>query len=200
MVLGNSNGKNKGKKYLKKKDIDYLHPLQAEKFNQWFTDNANDLIKKLISKKAYIPEIFNDTYLKIYEYVIFSGKNIENLKSYFFSSYLTNYVNTLKKENKHISIIEAITPDIEYQEDEEDTELIAKKEKLQKKIMEYVYQNYELHEFELFKMYIFLKPHMNYKKFAEITNIKFYIIQNIISRIRKDIAMNEAFQERRNML
>ncbi|MFV0468490.1 MAG: hypothetical protein ACK5MK_06140, partial [Dysgonomonas sp.] len=59
-----------------------------------------------------------------------------------------------------------------------------------------VYANYDLREFELFKMYVSLKPAVNYDSLSEITQVKAYSIQRIVSKIKKDIQENQDFFRR----
>ena len=79
-------------------------------------------------------------------------------------------------------------------------EIEAKQSKLESDIMQYVYDNYDIRDFELFKMYISLKPAINYTSLSEITGVKAHNIQRAISRIKKGVLANKEFAERRREL
>ena len=63
MILGNSFGKNKGKKYFIRgkhdQNPDILYAEKAETFNTWFGQNYNTLLQTL--KDKYIFDVFMKT-------------------------------------------------------------------------------------------------------------------------------------------
>lgn len=91
MKLGNSNSQNKGKIYLKdKSQIDLVFATQTVDFEQWFAQNYVQLQKELTHKRIYDDDILSDTYLKIYDSIMYRGLDIKSFKSYFYRSYYTN--------------------------------------------------------------------------------------------------------------
>lgn len=81
--------------------------------------------------------------------------------------------------------------DVEYFVEQE-----AKQKKLESDIFGYIYNNYNIRDFELFKMYITLKPAVNYLSLSNITGLKAHNIQRTISKIKKDIRHNREFDKR----
>jgi len=199
MILGNSFGKNKGKKYFIKgkhdQNPDILYAEKAEEFNTWFGRNYTALVKLLKDKYMFDDDTVNDTYIKMYENILFCGIEIACYKSYFFRSYYTNYVNGSMKSNRYVSLLPGLEkPDTDT---EYFMEIEAKQKKLESDIIDYIYSNYDIRDFELFKMYISLKPAVNYISLAGITGLKSHNIQRTISRIKKDIRKNREFDRRR---
>lgn len=198
MILGNSFGKNKGKKYFIRgkhdKNPDTLYAEKAEKFNTWFSQNYSKLVQALKDKYIFDDDTVNDTYIRVYENILFCGIKIECYKSYFFRSYYTNYVNDSIKNNRYTQLLpnfDRSDTDTEYFVD-----LEAKQKKLESDIFGYIYSNYDIRDFELFKMYITLKPAVNYLSLSNITGLKAHNIQRTISKIKKDIRRNREFDKR----
>lgn len=198
MILGNSFGKNKGKKYfIRERDmdsIDYLYAGLAEDFNQWFERGQQSVVSQLKGKRVYDPDTFNDTYLKIYDIILFSGLKVQDYKSYFIRSYFTNCINGSVKENRYCDLHPNY--DVSDTDSSQLVELDQQQKKLEDDILSYVYANYDLREFELFKMYVSLKPAVNYDSLAAITHVKAYSIQRIVSKIKKDLQDNADFVRR----
>jgi len=198
MILGNSFGKNKGKKYfIRERDmdsIDCLYAEIAEDFSRWFEHDHNSVVLQLKGKRVYDTDIFNDTYLKIYETILFAGLEVKDYKSYFIRSYFTNCINSSMKENRYCDLLP------NYDHSDADASELLELDRLQKKlendILNYVYLSYTLREFELFKMYVSLKPAVNYASLSEITQVKAYSIQRIVSKIKKDLQDNAEFVRR----
>ncbi|MFG5859501.1 MAG: hypothetical protein ACLTWE_05080 [Dysgonomonas mossii] len=200
MLLFNVSKGNKGKKYFsKKRDMsDIVFAEKAEAFNRWFADNNKKLTQYLEVRRSYNCDVFNDSYLKMYENILFSGNKIENYMHYFIRSYYTNLMAEGIKQNRYCELLP------NYDKSDVDSgyfrEIEAKQSKLESDIMQYVYDNYDIRDFELFKMYISLKPAINYSSLSEITGVKAHNIQRAISRIKKGVLANKEFAERRREL
>lgn len=197
MLLFNTKKSNKGKKYFsKKRDMsDAVFAEKAEDFNRWFTDNNAHLVQYLKVRRSYNCDVFNDCYLKVYENILFSGNNVENYMHYFIRSYYTNLMADNMQQNRFCELL----PGHEKSDgDDADFEELATEQlKLELDIMDYVYQNYNIREFELFKMYVSLKPAVNYYSLADITGLKAHKIQRTICRIKKGVTENKDFVRRR---
>lgn len=198
MILGNSFGKNKGKKYFIRgkhdQNPDVLYAEKAEAFNEWFSRNYNALAQALQNKYALSDDALNDTYIRMYESILYCGLDIKDYKSYFFRSYYTNYVNDSVKNSRYIQLLP------NYDKSDTDSEYFMEMEMKQKRlesdIFAYIYENYDIRDFELFKMYISLKPAINYTSLAEITGLKSHNIQRTISKIKKDVRRHHDFARR----
>ncbi|MDU1892237.1 MAG: hypothetical protein E6767_16255 [Dysgonomonas sp.] len=198
MKLGNSNGNNTGKKYFMRQRDSHKEPSaqnrkKAEQFNAWFAENYQQEANFLILKCTYDEDVFNTTYMRISEKILFSGIEIEDYKSYFHRSYYTNYIQDRMKENRYgpMPAYDCFEAHHANPHERERNQLI-----LELDIFDYVYNRYELQEFELFKMYISLKPAVNYHTLAEITLVPAHKIQRIISKILMDIRGNKSLVNR----
>jgi len=198
MKLGNSGANNKGKKYIKIKPgaiASEENQVKADKFKTWFGSTYSRLQTELINKDTYDEDILNDTFLRIYDKIRFGGLEIASYKAYFHRAFFTNFIQVAINESKGIT-----TPIGLFDKEDDsnyDFELVDNKDRLVEDVFNYVYQNYSLRDFELFKMYINLKPEINYAQLSHITNVSLSRISEIISKIRKDIKLNKHFLERR---
>lgn len=198
MKLGNSNGNNRGKKYLmRNKEIPALvRPENKEKFDsfsRWFESMNETLVNFLKYKECFDEDVYYYTFLRMGEKILYTGLELKDKKAYFHRAYYTNYIQTREQGNR-------FSPLGAY--DQIDTrpnnahERERKQTILEEDIFTYIYNNYSLQEFELFKMYISLKPAINYQILSEITNLQTHVIQRIISKILKDIRSHRSFVSR----
>lgn len=218
MILGNSLKQNTGKKYITKNTIKEVSPenqLKADEFKEWFGDNYNLLIEEQKRKQTLNEDILIDTFFKLYHKQQQQG-NIEDYKSYFSRAYFTNYFqNNIKEEKKKQNHIYLNLIDKEYEdsfntldiipiEDNEDKERelekLNKTDKLLNETFQYITDKYSMQQFELFRMYMFLKPHISYKKLSDITNLSIKYISQTISTIKKDIQENQELISKRKRL
>lgn len=195
MVLGNSNGKNKGKKYLRKNEIDVVFAKKADHFNTWISNNYNSLIQALIDVDIFNEDVFHETYKSVYEKILFSDIHGDNYRDYLMRAYYTNLILSKSKEGRYCELL----PNTDKEDVDSDyfSELEDKQTSLEADIMSYIYSNYDIRDFELFKMYMSLKPAVNYSTLAKITGLKSHNIQRSISKIKKDIRDNKEFAKRR---
>lgn len=203
MKLGNSNGNNRGKRYFVRgrddQNLDRVYAEEADRFARWFSDNYHSVRQQLLNKEGYDDDTFSETYLRIYEIILFTGRDIKDYASYFHRAYYTNYIQGLTRENRYCELF----PNYDV-EDESTTayeaEVDAKRISLQTDVMDYVLENYDLREFEIFKMYVSLKPAINYHALAKMTDLKYHVIQRMISRISQDVKTHALFSLRRREL
>lgn len=198
MKLGNSGANNKGKKYIKIKPGAIATPENQSKagaFKEWFGLFYNRLQTELINKDTYDEDVLNDTFLRIYDKILFGGLEIADYKAYFHRAFFTNFMQI------NIQISQSITTPLDnhdkIDDSENDEELIKTKSQLENDIFDFVYSRYPIHEFELFKMYVRLKPAINYADLSTMTSISQSRISEIISKIRRDICKQKDFAERR---
>lgn len=199
MRLGNSFGNNKGKKYFirGKHDVnnDIVYADKAERFNKWFAGHYYEIYRFMCDKNIMNEDAMNDTYVRMYEIILYSGLEVKDYKSYFIRSFYTNHINDSMKQNRYCEL----NPNFDRadMDTEHYLELEKKQKKLEDDIFGYIYNSYNIHEFELFKMYVTLKPAINYNSLADITNLKAHEIQRTISKIKKDLRRNKEFEKRR---
>lgn len=198
MKLGNSGANNKGKKYIKIKPGAVATPenqVKADRFKTWFGETYTRLQTELINKDTYDEDILNDTFLRIYDKIRFGGLDIADYKAYFHRAFFTNFMQTTINQSQ--GTVTSIDGHDKIDDSEDDSDLILYKAQLESDIFDYVYLKYSLLEFELFKMYISLKPAINYAELANITSISQSRISEIISKIRKDVCRQKDFVSRR---
>lgn len=198
MRLGNTAGKNKGKKYLKitgNEVITVENQAKADHFKYWFGQNFSKLRGELIQKDTLDDDIMNETFLRIHDKIIYGGLVIKDYKAYFHRAFFTNYMQVIIDLSKGIlSSMDGIdTTD----DSEDDAPMIATKIRLENDIFDYIYDKYSVRDFELFKMYVTLKPAINYEILSTMTNISKSRISETISKIRRDIRSNKVFMIRR---
>lgn len=203
MKLGNSNGNNKGKRYFVRGrddlDIDQVYAEEAERFAQWFAQNMGATRRQLVGKGCYDGEVLSETYLRIYEIILYTGRHIVDYASYFHRAYFTNSIQLASKENRYLDLFDNY--DVEEDNDADYWEEVeAVNQSLNADIMDYVYHKYELHEFELFKMYVSLKPAITYQQLADMTNGKYSTVRKMIAGVIKDVKTNPSFACRRRQV
>lgn len=181
---------NEGKTYITQKDnVDILYTDKAESFNKWFESNSHYLEQYLKNRGRFDGGTYTEAYLKIYDNILYRGTEIGNYKGFFLSSYFRIMLNDKVYQNRFCELVS-------YNEkDNQDSELYREIDEanteLERKIFEYVYSFYSLQEFEIFKMYINLQPAISYTSLAEITGLKYWYIQRLVSKIIKDIKINK---------
>lgn len=206
MILGNSLKQNTGKKYITKNTTKPITPenlIKADEFKDWFGDNYNLLVEEQRRKQTLNEDILIDTFFKLYHKQQQQG-NIEDYKSYFCRAYFTNYFqNNIKEEKKKQNHIYLNLIDKEYEDNddkERELEILNKTDELLSETFQYITDKYSMQQFELFRMYMFLKPHTSYKKLSDITNLSIKYISQTISTIKKDIQDNQELISKRKKL
>ncbi len=122
------------------------------------------------------------------EKLLFTGEKIDDYRAYFHRSYYTNYILDKTRESRYVPLPSYTNLEAHHSNPYEREWMQTK---LELDIFDYVYDRYELREFELFKMYISLKPAINYHTLAQITHVQVHNIQRIVSRILSDIRSNK---------
>ena len=216
MRLGNSNGNNRGKKYFirGRDDVnpDKVYVEKAVHFDTWFANNYNILYHDVQGRGGVDEDVFNDTFLRMHDLIFYTGCKIKNYKAFFHRAYYTNLIQQASKENRYCNFYDHVDMDgsthqTSYRTDSKlslvnvDKEILeeqeAKTTHLKEDIMNYVYNNYQLQDFEIFKMYMDLKPTINYHALAKITGLKYHRIQRTVSTIIMDVKGHKDFHKRR---
>jgi hypothetical protein len=195
MKLGNSNGNNRGKKYLMRNkempnEILPENKTKFDQFAQWFESMNDTLVNFLKYKECFDEDVYYYTFLRMSEKILYTGLELKDKKAYFHRAYYTNYIQRREQGNRFCSL------GAYDQIDTRPNNAVERERKqtiLEEDIFTYIYNEYDLREFELFKMYINLKPAINYQILSEITTLPVHVIQRIISKILKDIRSNRKF-------
>lgn len=202
MKLANSNGGNKGKKYIRLTGDEEITPDRAEevlRFTKWFNDNCHEVNRSISTKAPIDPEVFADTYISMYEAIAFKALNTKDYKSYFCRAYYTNKIATQTREQKrdarhyNLETTWNVPDEDQYSED-----TVREAEQLNNDILEYVRQSYEPLEFSLFEIYVHSKPAMSYKELSKLTKTPYYRIATSLSAILRDV--REVFKERKESI
>lgn len=220
MKLGNSNGNNRGKRYFIKGRDDVnpekLYAEEANQFSTWFGANYKRLRRDVRGSSPVNDDVFNDTFLRIYELILYTGRKVRDYKAFFHRAYFTNLVQASTKENRYCNFNDYIDSDggatqrmenvatgkqmlVDESYDVE-LELEERQQRLKDDIMGYVYQKYKQQDFEIFKMYMELKPAINYHALSKITGQKYHNIQRTVSTIVMDVKQHNEFHHRRREL
>lgn len=173
------------------------------------------MVEEQRRKQTLNEDILIDTFFKLYHKQQQQG-NIEDYKSYFCRAYFTNYFqNNIKEEKKKQNHIYLNLIDKEYEDSfntldiipiednddkERELEILNKTDELLNETFQYITEKYTIQQFELFRMYMFLKPHISYKKLSDITNLSIKYISQTISTIKKDIQDNQELITKRKKL
>lgn len=200
MILGNSSGKNRGKKYLSKSEyqhMDELFALQALEFNKWFSENYDNISVELTKKGIYDADIINDTYIKIHDSLLFKGSEIKDFRAYFFRAFYSNLINEKMKKNNFNELTANMSKEDDPEELREKLETDIKIDRLKNDILKFVQNHFTPQEVSIFEMYVNLKPYVNYELIAEQISIKSYLVQRTISKIKKSIKTQDEFINRR---
>lgn len=194
MILGNSNKGNTGKKYLMRTKIKNIIPSEQQlnkrrDFDIWFVNNNRALKEQFVNKGNFVEDIFNDTYLRISESLMYSELNIKNFKTYFCRSYYTNYILSKQKENRYIDLKEIEPADIEND--------FVSKEEFIKEILLFLKSSINEFEYSVFSSWL-SDESMSYNECAQLFDIKEYQVNHIIANIRK--LVRESFGVKRKFI
>ena len=177
MILGNSNGNNKGKTYLKHKDqIDELYAQDAYSFEVWFNDNYNRLQNILIKDSIYKDDVFHDCFLSVRDQVLYKGLNIKCFDSYFIRTYYTNHFKS-QSSNKDLELNENIQTETPVKELNYNCAVQV--------LFEYLDYKLEPKESELIKIYYINE--MSIREISEHLKIKYYVARYILRKAKKKL-------------
>lgn len=193
MKLGNTGGKNKGKKYLKitgRETITPQNQAKANLFKEWFSKNYTRMQTEMIDKRTFDEDMFNETFLRIYEKILYGGLAIDNYKAYFHRAFFTNYV----QESMKKLATERILVSDEYAVDTLDETLSAIEEQQQKldlyhEVLKYVRERFDEPCYKLFVAYVEL-GNRRYEVVADATDIPHKSAAKIIGKIKRSIRKN----------
>jgi len=199
MKLGNTAGKNKGKKYLKIKGDEVITAEnlgKADHFKYWFGEKYMQLQRELIQKNTFDEDIMNETFIRIHDKILYGGLVIKDYKAYFHRAFFTNYMQVVIDVSK--GMLSSLDGYDTYDNSDDDMAMIATKVQLENDIFDYISEKYPARDYELFKMYVRLKPSINYAQMSEMTGLSQSRISESVSKIRKDIRAQKIFLDRRD--
>ncbi|MDL2215303.1 hypothetical protein LJC00_03850 [Dysgonomonas sp. OttesenSCG-928-M03] len=196
MRLGNTGGKNKGKKYLKitgQEEITEENQMKANRFKEWFSRNYVRIQIELIAKRTYNEDILNDTFLRIYDKILFGGLDIADYKAYFHRAFFTNYVQENMKQQE---IARMFVPDDHAVDTFDDTieELRINQQKMQlyKDILHYVKDKFDEPDYNLFDAYVKLGSR-RYNSVCDLLQLSHETVSGTVGKIKRSIRSNHQF-------
>lgn len=183
MRLGNTGGKNLGKKYLKIKGdepITQANQQKTDAFNKWFEREYASLKRNILSKDTVCDdEILHETYLRIVNKILHGGLVINDYASYFHRSYFTNKIQLAIKENRFVDFDLSHLQQID--ESKENIEIMKNQEETIQAIKDFVKEHYP-NDYNLFMGN--MVDGITYPKLSEQTGIKEHVIQRKVSAIK----------------
>lgn len=198
MKLGNTAGKNKGKKYLKitgNEVVTAENQGKADHFKYWFGEKYMQLKRELTQKNTVDDDVMNETFIRIHDKILYGGLVIKDYKAYFHRAFFTNYMQLVIEVSK--GFLSSIDGYDTADDSDSDLAMIATKVRLENDVFDYVSEKYSSRDFELFKMYVSLKPSINYAQMSEMTGLSQSRISESVSKIRKDVRAQKIFLDRR---
>lgn len=165
-----------------------------------YEQSRHEVLKNITYDSDLFDDAYNDTVVKVAK-VIEDGKDIEDIRYYFFISLKWNYINMQNRKRRQVSKTVSVIPDsVDEEYSEERYERVME---LWDFISERLEENFEPGEVDIYLIYYKLKCNGNslsYKKLSEITGIPVKDITNIIQRIKKWIRNNEEIIDKKKKL
>lgn len=165
-----------------------------------YEQSRHEVLKNITYDSDLFDDAYNDTVVKVAK-VIEDGKDIEDIRYYFFISLKWNYINMQNRKRRHVSKTTDVMPDSVDEEYSE--ERYEKVMELWDFIAQRLEENFEPGEVDIYLIYYKLKCNGNslsYKKLSEITGIPVKDITNIIQRIKKFVRSNKEIIELKTKL
>lgn len=198
MILGNTNGRNKGKKYIVKSKIDYntappkCNVARADNFRLWFTDAHPKLVRVFNDQNIYDEDTYNDTYLLIFERIMYGGLIVNDFKTYFIRSFFTNRILNFKRNNRYVYDENALS-NLSQQIDESSSLIneMLELSGMYELIISFVKRNYPEEDFKIFKLNLLDTPRLNYIEIGLYLGIPAHQIRKKILEIKEHICNNK---------
>lgn len=191
-----SKGTNTGKKYIKLQGYETPTPeneARAREYMNWYASNMKKLEYYVQGSGGVFDEdIFNYTFLRVYDAIALKGLHIKDYTGCFIRSYRNTYINSKKVDRTADLDIDIPDTDFNSYQYEEVVET------LNSEVMEYVQDNYDEVSVSLFEMYVGLAPDISYKKLATMLGYPEFKIWPVIGKIKKDVT--KRFGERKDFL
>ena len=165
-----------------------------------YEQSRHEVMKNITYDSDLFDDAYNDTVVKVAK-VISEGKEIDDIRYYFFISLKWNYINMQNRKRRDSKRFSAEYPD--NADEEYSEERYEKVMELWDFISERLEENFEPGEVDIYLIYYKLKctgNSLSYKKLSELTGIPVKEITNIIQRIKKWIRGNDEIIELKKKL
>lgn len=203
MRLGNSGGKNKGKKYLKITGYEIITPdnrAKSDRFKEWFGKNYLLLQRELVQKGTPDEDTMNETFLRIYDKILFGGLEIADYKAYFHRAFFTNYTQNRMRHSKILQIHVSDEYATELPDEAiEAAEIEKEKRELCDSVLSFVKEKFDTPTYDLFITYL-NTGQKNYQDVVEQTLIPYEHVAQVIGGIKRKIKNNHTFMHIRKAM
>ncbi|MEN9917991.1 MAG: hypothetical protein RL662_427 [Bacteroidota bacterium] len=203
MRLGNTGGKNKGKKYLKitgNETITAQNSAMANAFAQWFGDNHRKLKTELIHKGTHNDDIVSETFLRIHDKILYGGLDVLEYKAYFHRAYFTNYIQDCMKQSKQAQLFvndEMATQSIDNYL--EMTEAVLQQQQLIADTIRFIKQRFAPDAYNMFVVYL-ESDTKQYCSVAEKLGLATEDVSQTIGRIKRIVKTNQKLTSARKSM
>ena len=160
-----------------------------------------EVLKNITYDEELFDDCYNDTVIKVAN-VISEGKEIDDIRYYFFISLKWNYINAQNRKRREQKRFTAdhidVCDDAEYSEERYNRVM-----ELWDYISERLESEFKPGEVDIYLIYYKLKctgRSLSYRKLSEITGIPVKEITNIIQRIKKWLRTNPEILEKKEKL
>ena len=202
MRLGNSNGQNTGKRYIKLTGNERIAPereLAVGLFSQWMERNYVKLRRSIVGKGVYDDDVFSDTCQNMYDAIAFKQLDIKCYGSYFNRSYFTNKMLDASRETKRGKVHYDVTAAWNVPDQKFGYSIsVSDVRRLNHDIFEYVNTSYSPTESSLFEIYVQARSALSYKELSKITRMPYYSVATTLSGIFRDV--RQTFSDRKSEL
>lgn len=188
MTLGNTNGNNKGKKYLKIRGGEIITPenqIKYDKYSSWFESNYQKIRLNVSISSTYNDDIFNETFVNISNKILYGGLEISDYQSYFSRAYFTNHIQFESRVCDTVSI-SATHDQLEIMSDnrQDGSDMLGV-------VMTYVERKYTQTQYKIFYTYFTqMGDKTTFRSLARELNVSTFFIHTTIKHILKDIRHN----------
>lgn len=166
-----------------------------------YEQSRYEVLKNVTYDGELFDDVYNDTVIKVAERIM-SGKDIEDIRYYFFISLKWNYINAQNRKRKDLKRFTDFT-EVELSDAEYSEERLDKVMELWDYISDRLESEFSPAEVDIYLIYYRLKSNgrsLSYRKLAEITNLPVKEITNVIQRIKGYIRNSDEINEMKKKL
>lgn len=175
-----------------------LYMVSIDDFWKYVTDNEKQIKKEVAKNITMDTELFDDVYqdtiIKVAE-AIQNGKDVNDLRFYFFISFKNNYIQSQNKKRKEKKLLHYDTSMLNDMLDEAYTEERNNKINMLFDIMrEILEENFSERDVDIYTIYMKLKSGKNrisYEKFAKIMDTDVKDITRTIQNVKNFVRTND---------
>ncbi len=189
MTLGNTNGNNQGKKYLKIKGDEVItenNQIEYDHYSYWFTTNYSKIISKVSITTSFSSDVLNETFMNIGNKILYGGLKISDYQSYFSRAYFTNHIQAESKVNNQVSL------SVVYDKCDTGNDRLKDVLEMIDVVMAYVEHKYTDSQYIIFHTYFTqFGDKTTFRTLSKDLNVSTFTIHKTIKLILSDIRSNK---------